>query len=159
MDIGTATQILRTNTMDQAKDKGCLCPVCKQFVKIYSRSISGITAAGLIYAYGLHGNWEYFHVSEIAKRFTLTSTGDFAKLRYWGLIEEKPHKQGDDGKRTSGMWMITDKGSGFVKGQIPVVKYAMLYNGDLQGFEGCSVFISQILGDKFDYNELMGRLV
>lgn len=93
----------------------------------------------------------YHHVTEIST--ANTGSQDFSKLRYWGLISEKPNDKTD--KRTSGLWMITDKGRSFARNEIKVQKRVLIYNGKMQGFSEDHTDIIEALGDKFDYQELM----
>lgn len=48
--------------------------------------------------------------------------GDFAKLRYWGLIEEWPGHRG--------WWRVTDYGRAFVAGRVHPPTYAAVRNGE-----------------------------
>lgn len=132
------------------------CPTCNQCVKLYKRPITGTSAETLIGLYHLsmlRGESDgFFHLREFAKPY-YTSVGDFAKLRYWGLIEELANDNPD--KRTSGFWRITEKGNSFVLGSTQVKKYAWIFNSDIYGFSGPSQTISDRLGNKFSYEKLM----
>lgn len=134
-------------------EKGVDCPCCGQLVKRYSRSMHTMMAVALI---ALYRAWiddhEYHHISEFAE---YRGIGDFAKLRYWGLIEEKEKGEGDDHKRTSGYWKITEKGELFVKGKISVPRRVALFNQKFLGLEGDPMTIQEALGKKFNYQDLM----
>jgi len=145
---------LRKSTMIAAINGGKFCPCCDQYVKVYRRSITNIMAKMLIEAYNNFSVDDYFHVSEVSSK-RKTGGGDFAKLRYWGFIKAKPHDDGQSGKKHSGYWRITPFGVSFVRGELKVHKYALIYNGNFKEFEGESVSIRECLGEKFDYNELM----
>lgn len=95
----------------------------------------------------------FHHVSTIIKGISPTGSGDFAKLRYWGFIEEMPND--NNSKRTSGYWRITEAGKEIVQNpNINFRKYALVYNGEVLKFEGVSN-IFEALGEKFNYHELM----
>lgn len=142
--ISQAKEYLRSNF-----DKGVDCPCCGQFVKLYHRPIYGSQAVSLINLYKLGPG--YHHISGFNSG--RTGGGDFAKLRFWGLAEEQPNT--DDGKRTSGMWAITEKGIAWVKSEITVQKYVDIFNQTPVSFSGEQVNIKNVLGDKFDYEGLM----
>lgn len=142
--ISQAKEYLKSNF-----DKGVDCPCCGQLVKLYHRPIYGSQAVSLINLYKLGPG--YHHISGFNSG--RTGGGDFAKLRFWGLAKEQPNE--DDGKRTSGMWAITEKGIDWVLGTISVQKYVDIYNQKPISFSGDQVYIREVLGDKFNYEELM----
>lgn len=81
--------------------------------------------------------------------------GDAAKLHWWGLIEPKRDAVRDDGSKKTGYYRITELGQQFVRGEAEVPKYIYLYNQCCLGFCGPPTTISEALGDKFNYAELM----
>ena len=140
----------RLKLMERARKGGSCCPMCDQFAKVYTRSLNAKMAALLIQAYKKFGAHD-FHITELEG--ASASGGEFARLRYWKLIEEKLNT--DDSKRTSGVWRVTMRGFDFVHRLLRVQKYVLLYNGNLMGFEGDFVTIEDCLQDKFDYKVLM----
>lgn len=143
--IQEAKQYLR-----QTFEKGSTCPCCGQGVKLYHRPIYFNQAFSLINLYKLGPG--YFHISAFSTG--RTGGGDFAKLRFWGLIAEQPNT--DDGKRTSGMWEITEKGINWVLGETTVQKYVDIYNQKPISFSSDQISIREALGNDFNYDELMG---
>lgn len=144
--------------LEANKEDGCKCPACDAHVEIRKWKISDKTAECLIRLCKLtmeYPNTEYFHV-ERDINVPLAVGGSFAKLRWFFLIEEKPKEDGEKG-RTSGFWKITDYGKKFVLSKLPVKKYVHLYRGKKEGYSGKKITIIDSLGDKFDYDELMGR--
>jgi hypothetical protein len=141
-------------TMEKAKQKGTECPCCGQFVKVYRRTINSTMARQLITAHAKHGT-EWFHTRDVVLMDS-AGAGDFSKLECWGLIRRAPHVQGEEGKRTSGMWKITPLGQEFIAGKKLVPKYAFIYNGTLLELGGVDMHIQHALGKKFDYREIMG---
>lgn len=144
---------IKQDTMAKAAENGCNCPVCDQNVKIYQRPINSTMARQLIHGYMLYGIGQWFHHSEM--NINRSGTGDFAKLENWGLIKGKYHCAGEDGKKTSGLWAITQKGAEFARNEITVPKYAILYNQTLLELTGDQISIKDALGEKFDYLNIM----
>lgn len=136
-------------------DKGCECPACGQFVRQYRRRIGSPQCRGLILLYSIHTKreTEWVHIREIVKEVNVH--GDFAKMVYWNLIEEKPNTDKD--KKSSGLWKITDLGKKFVKNEIKIPSHALVYNGKCNGMSETQTDIIESLGKTFNYNELMGR--
>lgn len=146
-------------TLEEAKEwlrihwyDGVPCPCCKQMVKLYPRKIYSTMARNLINLYKLdfkYQNRYFFHISEFCPKHP----GDFAKLVYWGLVEEEVNEK--DSKRTSGMWAITESGRDFVRGEISVIEYKLVFNKEVRGTKGQYVRIKHCLGKDFNYEELM----
>ena len=144
----------KKRVMEEAKDKGCICPVCDQFVKVYRRTITSAMANQLIHLFkitDLDDKW--VHTRELV--MGQSSIGDFSKLRFWGLIVEKPHDEGNKFKKTSGYWSITDAGKCFIAGIETVQSHVLVYNNKKLAFEGHEVNIIECLGDNFHYGNLM----
>lgn len=133
------------------KGKGVKCPCCQQSVKMYKRQITANVARDLMrLVRESDGEW-WLH----RKTFMVLSGagGDFAKLRFWGLVEEKTNEE--TGKRTSGLWKPTVKGMDFINNRIRVPKYAYLYNQKFRGYGDETVNIIEVFGTRFDYSTLM----
>lgn len=144
----------RSQVMEKAKDGGTTCPCCGQRVQVYRRKITSMMARQLIEMYRLTRNGKHWvHTKDMV--LGGSSSGDFAKLKFWGLIEPMPHNPGDKGKKTSGYWKITQKGWKFVQGTTEVPKYSFVFNDELQSISDEYTDIRKCLDDKFDYAELM----
>lgn len=148
------------STLDEAKqytrenwEKGVRCPCCDQLVKLYKRPLYATIAVNLIRLYRLNRS-EYHHITKILLPNS-SGGGDFAKLVYWGLVEEQPKPADDTKKRTTGMWRITDKGVQFVEKRRNIPSHVQLYDGRFLGLIGDPVSIVEVLGKKFNYEELM----
>lgn len=136
-------------------EKGETCPCCKQFAKVYKRKIYSKAVYSLIKLYRLNENQaNYYHITQLNPE-KVSGGGDFAKLVYWGLIEEKPKEEDETTSRTSGYWKITNKGRYFVERQKTIPTYARIYDSRLLGLTGPEIDIKEALGTKFDYEELM----
>ena len=132
--------------------KGTRCPCCGQMVKLYRRKMYAAVIRDLIGLY--HRRHDHFHHVSTFCYNKKSGGGDFAKLRYWGLIEEKT-EPGNPFKRKSGYWKITEIGIAFVENRAFCPQYVLVYNQRARYFEGENIDIEQALGEQFNYQELM----
>jgi hypothetical protein len=146
---------------EQARRGGAACPCCGRFGKVYKRKIHSGMAAILVLLYR-HQNLGFTHVLTLVSAAMTPSVaahvggGDFAKLRYWGLIEEETHERVSKGKKCgTGRWRITGSGAQFVEGTATVQRHVWVYSGQALGFHGEHISIHDALGDRFSYAELM----
>ena len=160
-------------SLDEAKqwlrlrfEDGASCPLCSQHVKLYKRKLNSSMAVVLSIIYKAFRKVDFdkaiwLHVPSHLNNVGLPAgvaasvRGDWAKLKFWGLIEEK----GDvrmDGSSRAGYWRITDVGKMFVESSMRVPKYVFIYNGGriFRNVED-EVTFKEALGDKFSYAELM----
>jgi len=134
------------------QEKGTSCPCCGQYAKEYKRRLNSSIAACLVVLSKMEHN-SFHHVGEVLKARGMNTIGrDFALLKHWGLVEEKINV--DTGRRSSGMWKITEEGIEFAQGKSKVARQVFLYNGQVTGrsFEDTTIF--EALGDKFNFSEL-----
>lgn len=147
--------------------KGATCPCCQQFVKLYKRSLSKSSAYVLLLIaryYNRIGvkqdDWLHVpsYIAEVAvgnPRRAAAVRGDWAKMKHWGLIEEKPDVR-DDGSPRVGYWRMTQLGRQFVKREIKVPAHIFIYNGEpLQRAVEEMVTIDDALTVEFSYAEIM----
>lgn len=164
----------KATTLEDAKKwlrvrfgKGASCPCCGQFVKLYKRSLSKSSAyVLLLIACYFRGDpvEEWLHVpSYIAEmvsdhpRRAAAVRGDWAKLKYWGLIEEKPDIRADGSPRV-GYWRLTQLGRDFVNRKVKVASHIYIYNGEpLQRAVDEQITIDDALTTEFSYAEIMGE--
>lgn len=134
--------------------KPCKCPVCGQTIKLYPRKLSSALARFLIDIYSLTagrdpgGRWMNVSQDMIDKMDHHVSR-DYAKLRFWGLLEPHPGR--------STQWRITETGIAFVEGRLVVPQSAYIYNNYCVRLSGTVTDISGALGSKFDLKELLIR--
>ena len=147
--LGAAREWLRHRV-----DEGAICPCCTQFAKVYRRRIHHTMARDLVILHQAVGS-EWSHVADVIAQNGRTFGGDFGKLTYWGLTEELQEKREDGGR--AGWWRITPLGHRFVLREVRVPKYARVYDGRCLSLTGEPVSITDALGDKFDYDELMNN--
>lgn len=134
--------------------KGINCPCCGQLCKIYKRTLRADMASWLMWLireYYRDPRW--IHVTECKYDYMLTMGGDYAKLLHWKMIVQKEND--DEKKRTSGLWKPTDRGVSFVTGAISVPKQALIFNAKFIGWSDEQITITDALGEKFSYKELM----
>lgn len=162
--------IARVASLEEARtwlrnriDKGAKCPCCTQLAKIYRRKLSSSMAYVLmimVREYRLNGG-AWMHVPSMLNRKGLkphvaaSVRGDWAKLVYWGLIEEEPKPDDDTTRRTSGSWRPTGAGIAFCNNAQTVPRYAYVFDGRALRMSEELTDIKQALGDRFDYEELM----
>jgi hypothetical protein len=126
------------------------CPCCGQMAKVYRRRIHHTIAVSLIAVYAL-ATPELDHWVHVPSQ--ISPACEIGKARYWGLIEESTEPRSDGGR--AGWWRLTPHGTDFVKSRVSVRKIALIYDGRCLGFEGEQVTITDALGEKFNYNDLM----
>jgi hypothetical protein len=143
-----------------ARQQGSTCPCCGRFGKVYKRKLHSSMVAVLVLLNRFQ-SLGYTHVHTLINATTDPAVaaairGDFAKLRYWSLIEEGREvvKEKHVG---NGKWRITEAGVRFCEGSLMVQKYVWVYNSDFLGFHGEKITIYDALGSKFSYGELMGH--
>jgi hypothetical protein len=130
------------------------CPCCDQNAKVYRRTIHAGMAAQLIRIYkaGLNAPDGWVSVDEI---YSHGASGDYAKLRFWGLVESKDKRGPDD--NASGYWRVTPRGDDFVNERISVPAHVLVYNNEKLGVDSAeTIRIRDALGTQFSYQQLMG---
>ena len=128
------------------------CNHCGANSKVYAYKI-GSYARVLIWM-AFHGGDEgYVHLPTSG---AINGGGDYAKLRYWGLIEKSPKDPGQE-KRSSGLWRLTTLGRNFAldKATMNSTCYYSHPPGEILGFEPDQVSIVDALGKHFNYESLM----
>lgn len=139
----------RTWLRDQIQGDGAKCPCCRQMAKVYRRGINAGQAAILVRWWRQYGTKPVM-VAEQVK----TPGGDYAKLRYWGLVEDMHARREDGGP--AGQWRVTDLGEMFAASKVAIPRFVYVYdNRLLRVDESESITIQEALGKRFDYDELM----
>lgn len=157
-------------TLADAKDwlrvrgkKGARCPCCRQHVEIYRRVLGSQMARWLIW---LVRTWEHQgqgHPDKLQNtwidiRQAPVRGGDYAKLRYWSLVEQKTSSRKAD-ERDIGLWRPTYKGIDFVYRRVSVPSHVYVYDEQPLKFEERTVSVVEALGKRFSYQELMSAPV
>lgn len=131
----------------------CDCPTCGRHAQIYRRKFHSSMALQLIRLYRLGGAHDYIHASQLIIH-GMAGSGDFSKGKYWELIIPKPAAN-DDPSKCSGLWMLTDDGLAFVRGQLRIPREVFIFDDKVEGRSAETVNITEALGSKFNYYELM----
>lgn len=148
------------DTLQEARQKvregwleGIACLCCGQVVKLYRRSIGKSQARFLIWLVrSCEREQRYYDCKDAPLR-----GGDYAKLRFWGLIEKEPASEHDNlPSGYSGMWRPTPQGVEFANNRTRVQKYALVFDNKLFGFEGEYTCIEDCLPKYFDFWETWG---
>lgn len=151
--IAEAKKYLRENF-----EEGVSCPCCGQLVKLYKRKITSSMAYGLIILAKNKKVGELVHLLNFFKSIENVAAGiagDLPKLRWWGLLEAVEEER-EDGNPNNGYYVLTTTRKLFVDGLTKVPKHIFLYNNKVQNKSQEMTTIRECLGDKFNYEELMG---
>lgn len=139
-----------------------VCPVCTSRIKTYTRNLPRADLGALVSLYYLTTQQEkgtgqvcseFFHIAELQGK---SGGGDFAKFRFWGLIESKPNAD-DPSKKDSGLWRITPKGREFVENTRRLPKKVFVRLGEYQGVATTDEVNLEEANEEcyFDFQELM----
>lgn len=132
---------------------GTRCVLCGRHGKIYRRQVNSGQARKLIVAFRRFGA-DWFSMPELVRDLGLPGR-DEAALNYFGLIESSLGRRPDGGKL--GLWRVTFKGRRYVERALAIPRYALVYNGEVLGFDGQERMIDAALGQAFDWDVLMGN--
>lgn len=149
----------RARFFRELEEGPAVCSCCDRLASKDVRQIHSTMGLGLIVLSKLGGEERRpVHVRELVERLrrlgTTNPAADFAKLRWWGLIED-PGIPPEEGQKSAGFWVLTDRGRDFVAGAATVPAKVVRWNKETEGFEGERVSIRDVLGDRFNYDELM----
>lgn len=148
MDLKQARKLVEE--LRQQKNGG-QCPCCDQVVKNYQRAFNKEMARFLIaLARGHEEGAEAVHAGDCGFR-----GGDYAKVMYWSLAENLPSDMAH--KNRSGMWVLTEKGVQFLRGDITIPKYAVMFNRKFLRYDGSDIRFSDVWeqDEGFDFQVLM----
>jgi hypothetical protein len=96
-------------------------------------------------------DFPWVHVIKDFRQEPLASRGDFAKLRFWGLIEQKQNE--DATKTCSGYWRLAPAGRSFVREGSRAVAWKIFQFGRPVQDSALEITIAQALGRPFDFQE------
>lgn len=166
-----------TSTLAEAQEKlkphvkgpGVLCPCCHQLVRMVEKELSSTMAYVLILMYRhFQAASGWLDMSQYLENMVALGSevkgGEWSKLRYWKLIEERPpeKKSALNPKppvKTQGMYKMTELGTRFVLGKLKIPRSLWIYNGHVIEAGKKSVSIQECLGKNYKYEELLaGKL-
>lgn len=125
---------------------GTTCKNCGHYIKVYKRKISSTIAKCLLHMLkeqSRNGD-KHINIQEFFLNLKI-ERADLTKTRWWGLISSSEE----------GYWRLTEKGKHFIKGKIKISKYVYEYSSRPIIFSGPLINITNCLGEKFDWNEMM----
>lgn len=134
-------------------DKGYYCECCGAFQKRYKRSLNCNMSIALIALYKYNVN-EFVHLERFLNDKGYQRCGDASYLVNYRFLQKLVADRADGSPR-NGMYKITSAGIMFVENKIKAQKHFVMFGGKFQGFEGDLINITEALGKKFNYNELM----
>lgn len=144
--------------------EGTTCACCGRTAQEYRRYLYVATSLWLIL---LARKWRseprFYHVKELipflASRWPGINFGggDYGKLRFWGLVAQRPKDGEDTHKKASGAWRPTPRGLAFADNRLAIPKHAIEYQGRLLRLESEEVTIRQVMAKQFDYEEVCSR--
>lgn len=127
------------------------CEKCGQSVQRWDRKLNKSMAEGLVLMYH-KGKYNFHHTP------SLHTSHELAQLRWWDLTQPKPGSRPDGG--AAGWYRLTSRGRSFVEGKTTVPFYCLAPKfGESLELSGPEVDIDYCLGESFDLQELLGRVV
>jgi hypothetical protein len=127
---------------------GTDCPCCGQLVKAYKRKLNANMCKALAIIYTRTNDGVYIHVQNVFSLLKLRATAmDYSYLEKWKFIESDPNN--------NGYWRITSKGKSFVKDQICVSTYCLVYGGTVYEWSTDMITMSEALTKRFKLEEVM----
>lgn len=155
LDIATATISEGREWLRARLKRGAQCPLCKQRAQVYKRKLNAGMAYGIIifFRHVKGDTSEWVHVPTHTDLSRLG--GDWAKLSHWKLIQERSEVR-DDGGSHAGWWRLTTAGISFVRRTSKVPSHILMYDSRcLRMDDEKMIAITDALGDKFNYDQLM----
>ena len=132
-------------------DEGIRCPLCRQFAKNYRRKLNKTMVKALRLLRNNGGATEYVHAPTVLSAYAAPSR-EIGKLALFDLVEELAVRREDGGR--AGYWKVTPSGEAFLRGELAVKKYAVVYDGRLLGYRGDDVTINEV-APEFRLDDLM----
>ncbi len=137
----------------ETKREGCLCPLCTRLVTIYRRPLHAEMALFLIKlvkAYQKTPRW--YSTKELVPSITKASS-DGVYLTHWGLIDKSDDT--NRGNAPCGLYRPTTAGIEFTHMNLRVPSHMHLLNKERVGVSDKKIYITEALGKKFNYKDLM----
>lgn len=155
-DVRTASNWVHNNLATP----GVICPCCTQIAALRKRNLHSAMAAALVlfYRHQFSGGPEWIHGEDFLKNYqgiSSTLRGDFAKLRFWHLLERYEGPRGR-GRPRNGCYRVTRTGALFVNGGVTVPQFLWTFNN--RAYPDASapqISIRDALATDFNYQELI----
>lgn len=130
------------------------CHACGQKLpQLHKFALNSVMAMSLITLYQFvdGDTTKFVYIRDPAILINLNIGGDFAMMRWWGLIKRKTKF-----KRDRALWRITRRGVLFVQDKISISRFIVIkrdHNGPLEASDDL-IDIRGALRKRFDYDEL-----
>ena len=134
--------------------EGTRCPCCNRYVKLYKRKLSAEMVVFLI-ALCREYKGDYLDIRKLQR--WKYQRGDYAYLAHWGLVEQQDGNA--EGKRGSAHWKPTGAAFQFILRHTLMPSHIHMLCGDYLGHSKNLVSVDKVLGEKFNYDELMKGVV
>ena len=141
---------------------GTKCPCCGAATQFYAQRINKTMAIALGWLVQKSTDedesaFRWVNVPKEGPRWLLRSN-QLATLRHWGLLERLPKSEGAKTKH-SGIWRPTDRGYRWVKGEISIQKFVVIYRSINYGYFGPLQTFAEAAGSEFfDYTEAIAPI-
>lgn len=120
------------------------CPYCSAGLKEYWHKLTPMLVNGLVKMKQkiINKNENRIHLQDDLS-LSKTEYNNFQKLRFHGLIA---HCKNEDGSRDSGYWLITKRGSEFLKGSLSIPDRVKTFRNHVVGHSTHLVSIAGVIG-------------
>lgn len=123
--------------------RGVKCPCCRRIAHVRRGHITPSMVTQLVKIYSISPRAPF----QLKKVLIRDQNGDYAKLRYWGLLEQVD----------LGWWRLTARGRAFVRGEVEVPRTALTYNRRLIRLCDEPVSVVDCLGERSAYDALLAK--
>lgn len=128
---------------------GECCPICRFKPKTYRRRIRETLARDLVRLYRLGSG--FFHIRDFTDG---RNSSYFSVVELFGLATPKPNPNNPK-RRTLGFWELSPVGIMFVEGRIRIPEFLLVESGEVVSSGPCSKLISDVIGEGFDYSDVL----
>lgn len=135
------------------KRKGYKCECCGLYVREYVRTFNCNMGLALVLLMKTN-TLTFVHLENFMQQHGYKRCGDASYLVHYGFFEKLNEKRKDNSPR-NGYYRITGRGLAFASNKITAQGRFIIFNNECNGFEGKDVNIKDVLGKKFNYEQLM----
>jgi hypothetical protein len=150
-------QDARNAVRDNLTTGGVICPCCGRKARAWRLSIHAGMVKWLIELYRetLRSGSTWIDVRTVNQASEMYG-GDYAKLKFWELIEPQNSETCPDEKRSIGLWRITADGIAFLKGLHHVPRHIWTFDNQVIDSPELPdlVFVNDL--HPFDWKKFMG---
>jgi hypothetical protein len=129
--------------------KGAHCPCCQKKERTYGRKVTPVQAAVLVLLYRTYNIGEVVNLQDFASTLSnpeLVNGRELNRVVYWDLLEATENEK---------LFRLCDGGYFFAFKGHKITEKVWIKDEVVVGREGKIVGITDVLGNKFDLNELL----